>query len=106
MEQKRLKWFLLQPEQRDEVSSKDKAVIGAMLALFVISVLIYKYAANETLALAVMSIVAAIGALDALYELKQPHVKAALRRYFAVGLGCVITFFALTFIITKQLLNL
>lgn len=106
MEQKRSKWFLLQPEQREEVSPKDKAVIGAMLAMFIISVMIYRYAGNETLALAGMSIVAAIGAVDSFYELKQPHIKAAIRRYFAIGLGCVILFFALMFMITKQLLNL
>lgn len=103
MEQKRSKWFLLQPEQKDEINTKDRVVMIAMLAFFILSVLIWKQTGNEALALAAMSIVAAIGTADAFYELRQPHVKRAHRRYMSIGIGCAILFFVMLYLITKQI---
>lgn len=105
MEEKRSKWFLLQPEQKDEISTKDRVVIIAMLSLFILSVFIWKQTQNETAALAVMSIVAVTGAADALYELRQPHVKRAHRRYLSIGIGCIILFFVMLYLITKQIVS-
>ena len=103
MEQKRSKWFLLQPEQKDEISMKDRVIMIAMLAFFIVSVFIWKQTQNESFALAAKSIVAAIGTADSFYELRQPHVQRAYRRYLSIGIGCAVLFFVMMYLITKQI---
>lgn len=86
---------------------QDKVIVGAVVGIMAASIAIRQFFQNEIIPLAGLAAICAIAAADCFVSLRAGDLpRRVARRRFFMGLGAVIMFFVLLYLITKQLLCL